>query len=138
GERCSVDEREATFFTEHAEGTEREDRSFSPALPDTLALPPPSPDWSHHLCRRSHEAASALSARSALLGECCPATTACAVIFCNMCKALDNRGPEPLNTPRVRLFYENTPTAYPCRVGDRLWFAGDCATKRIDTKREHS
>jgi hypothetical protein len=52
-----------------------DDRSDSerkdPALSVTLALPPPSPDWSHFLGGRPHAAASALSARLALLAVGC-------------------------------------------------------------------
>jgi hypothetical protein len=70
GERSSLNEREATSFA-NEEGTEQKDRSFSPEFPNPLALPPPSPDWSHLLCSRPHEPTSALFARTALLAVGC-------------------------------------------------------------------
>jgi hypothetical protein len=47
------------------------DDSSDPHDCTLLLLPPPSPEWSHLLCGRPHEAASALSARMALLAIGC-------------------------------------------------------------------
>jgi hypothetical protein len=47
------------------------DRKFFPVLSDTLALPPPSPDWSHLLSGRPHSPATVLSAFRALLAVGC-------------------------------------------------------------------
>ena len=70
GERCSFNEREGTSLPQCSE-TERKDRNLFP-MPSMPAAPPPiPPDWSHLLCGGPHEAASALSASSALLAIGC-------------------------------------------------------------------
>jgi hypothetical protein len=90
------------------------------------ALPPPSPDWSHLLCGRPHEAASATSARMALLAVGCrlgihPSPDAlCKATRCHSAGAVRSVLVRVFGERGLRCAYQLAGREQPPKVSDRL------------------